>query len=461
MSTAAAARDRELAYLSATELGKAFRTKELSPVEVTQAVLRRIETAQSTVNAFVLFDADAAMEAARASEDRFHRDVPFSPLDGIPVSLKDLLLARGWPTRRGSRTVASEGDWVEDSPAAARLREAGAVILGKTTTSEFGLRGMGDSPLTGITRNPWNLGHTPGGSSAGAVAAVAAGLGALAVGTDGGGSIRVPAAYSGVVGLKPTFGRVPTHPASILGAPPHVGPITRSVADARLLLDVLSKPDDRDPYRLPPSASFTQSEPFPFSRLRVGYLARVDNCGQEARDAFARTLSHCRELGLMPLAVELSFDGAGEVLTTLFQARAAHTLNAVRPELRSLVDPTIIAAAEAGAELSLLQYLSVEAERTALALRVAHVFRTVDVLLTPSTAESAPTVDAAPSTRRAPFTGLFSLTRHPAISIPQGTTRAGLPLGLQIVGRHFEEAAVLGLATALESGAAFAAPPEL
>ncbi len=460
---ASGARDRELGYLSATELGRAYRSKQLSPVEVTNAIIRRIELAQSTINAFVLFDPDAALEEARASEARSRRNAPFSLLDGVPVSLKDLLLAKGWPTRRGSRTVASDGAWLEDSPAAARLREAGAVLLGKTTTSEFGLRGMGDSPLTGITRNPWKLEHTPGGSSAGAVAAVAAGLGPLAVGTDGGGSIRVPAAYSGVVGLKPSFGRVPTHPASIIGAPPHVGPIARSVADARLLLDVLAKPDDRDPYRLPaPSVSFAEGEPLPLSRLRVGYLSGAEqDCSREAREAFERAIARCRSLGLKPLSVDLSLDGASPILTTLFEARAAHTLSGLSPELRDLVDPTIRAAAEAGERLSLLSYLTVEAERTALALRVAHVFRTVDLLLTPTTAESAPTVDAPPSARRAPFTGIFSLTRHPAISIPNGTTRAGLPIGLQIVGRHFEESAVLALAAALESGHAFAAPPEL
>lgn len=460
MSGAARARDRELSYLGAVELGRAYRAKQLSPVEVTEAALRRIEATQPTLNAFVLFDPDAALAAARASEARLQRGTPLSPLDGVPISLKDLLLVAGWPTRRGSRTTGAAGAWQEDSPAAARLREAGAVILGKTTTSEFGLRGMGDSPLTGITRNPWNLAHTPGGSSAGAVAAVAGGLGTLAVGTDGGGSIRVPAAYSGVVGLKPTFGRVPTHPASVLGAPPHVGPIARSVADARLLLHILAQPDDRDPYRLPPTSVGAADAPR-LSSLRVGYLVSGEREGaHEAREAFQRALGRCRELGLEPQPVELSFDGAAEVLTTLFEARAAHTLSVLSAEQRSWVDPAIRSAAEAGERLSLLQYLSAEAERTALALRVARVLRAVDLLLTPTTAETAPLVDAAPSPRRAPFTGLFSLTRHPAISIPNGLARSGLPMGLQIVGRHFEEAAVLELAAALESGLPFLAPPD-
>jgi aspartyl-tRNA(Asn)/glutamyl-tRNA(Gln) amidotransferase subunit A len=463
MSTAAErARDRELAYLSAEELGRAYRARRLSPVEVTAAAARRIEATQATLNAFASFDAAAALAGARASEARFHRGGPLGALDGVPVSVKDLLLVKGFSTRRGSRTTASDELSSQDSPAAARLREDGAVLLGKTTTSEFGLRGMGDSPLTGITRNPWSLARTTGGSSAGAVAAVAAGLGTLAVGTDGGGSIRVPAAYSGVVGLKPTFGRVPTYPGAVLGAPPHVGPIARSVADAALLLDVLCQPDDRDPYRLPPpSVVFADRASRAPRPLRVGYLALPERaCDPEVGAAFEGSLTRCRELGLEPRAVDLSFQGAGEVLTSLFQARAAHTLSALSEELRSLVDPSIRAAAEAGEQLSIVQYLAVEAERTSLALRVSRVFRIVDVLLTPTTAEPAPLVEAEPSARRAPFTGLFSLTRHPAISIPNGRTRGGLPIGLQIVGRHFEEETVLDLAAALEAGGAFVAPPE-
>lgn len=455
-------RDKELAYLEASQLTRLFSSRNLSPVEVAQATLRRVERHQPRINAFVLVDADAALDAARASEQRYLRGAALSPLDGVCVSLKDLLLTRGWPTRRGSKTVPSDGPWLEDSPAAARLREAGAVLLGKTTTSEFGLKGMGDSPLSGITRNPWHPAHTPGGSSAGAVAAVAAGLGALAVGTDGGGSIRVPAGYSGVVGLKPSFGRVPAYPSSMLGAPPHVGPIARSVRDARLLLDVLARSDDRDPYRLPPTTTGFAVDERELVSVRVGYPAAVyEHChDSEVRDAFEAALRRCRARGLEPTPIELSLGAAGRLLTTLFEARAAHTLSGLAPERRGLVDPAIRAAAERGQALGLLDYLNVEAERTALAQSVALAFRDIDVLLTPTTAEPAPAVDAEPARSRAPFAGLFSLTRQPAISIPNGRTRAGLPLGLQIAGRHFEEAIVLGLAGLLEETAAYQPPPE-
>ena len=462
---AARGRDRELGYLSLRELSRLFRSRALSPVEVTQAVLRRIERTQGSWNAFVVVDPEAALGAARAAEARYARDAQLGPLDGVCVSLKDLLLARGWPTRRGSRTVGvADEAWVEDSPAAARLREAGAVLLGKTTTSEFGLKGMGDSPLTGITRNPWDLKRTPGGSSAGAVTAVAGGLGAIAVGTDGGGSIRVPSAYTGVVGLKPSFGRVPTHPAGMLGAPAHVGPIARSVHDARLLLEVLALPDDRDPYRLPEArAGFQGDETLPLGRVRLGYPENwAERSTGEARLAFERTLVRSRELGWQPVEVALDpyFDAASPLLTTLFNARAAHTLRGFSPEQRGLVDPLIVAAAEVGERLSLLDYLAAEAERTALARNVAQLFRGIDVLLTPATAEAAPLADAEPLRTRAPFTGLFSLTRQPAISVPNGTTQAGLPLGLQLVGRHFEEALLLRVADAFESSQPYVAPPE-
>lgn len=458
--TASLLRERELCYLSAVELTRHFRARRLSPVEVTQAVLARIQRLQPRLNAFVLVDEEAALAQARASEARYRYGAPLSPLDGVSVSLKDLLLARGWPTRRGSLTTSSAGPWLEDSPAAARLREAGAVLLGKTTTTEFGLKGMGDSPLSGITRNPWNLAHTPGGSSAGAVSAVAAGLGTLAVATDGGGSIRVPAAYSGVLGLKPTFGRVPTHPAGVIGAPPHVGPIARSAADARLLLGVLAGPDDRDPYRLPPGALLLQATEL--VGVRIGYSTELfpAQLDPEIRRAFERGLEVFAELGadLAPIAEQ--YGSPGPILTTLFEARAAFTVKDLQPEQRRQLDPAIESAARAGERLGLLDYLAAEQARTELAQRLVALHRRYDLLLTPTTATTAPLVDAGPSTTRTPFTGAFSLSRQPAISVPNGSSELGLPIGLQIVGRTFEEDLVLRAASAFEKRVPFRAPAE-
>jgi aspartyl-tRNA(Asn)/glutamyl-tRNA(Gln) amidotransferase subunit A len=242
--------DHDIAFASAETLLDLYSSKALSPVEVTQTLLERLDRLQPQLNAFCVIDRDGALTAARASEERWRRGEPMGALDGAPVTLKDLVLMRGFPTRRGSRLTEPLPD-TEDSPPTARLREAGAVILGKTTTPEFGWKAIGDSPLTGITRNPWKLDRTSGGSSAGAAVACAAGIGPLHQGSDGAGSIRIPSAFCGIFGIKATFGRVPAHPPSPMALLSNVGPMTRHVRDAALMLNVLSRPDPRDPYRLP------------------------------------------------------------------------------------------------------------------------------------------------------------------------------------------------------------------
>src|SRR5438874_10907200 len=236
--------------LSATTLLEAYRKHELSPVEVTRAVLGRIEKLNPALQACNRV-ADGALDDAKAAEARWRAGQPKGLLDGVPVSIKDIILTKGWPTLRGSKTVDAKGPWNDDAPATARLREHGAVLLGKTTTPEFGWKGVTDSPLTGITRNPWNPAKTPGGSSGGAAAAVASGMGPLAVGTDGGGSIRIPCSFYGLFGIQASFGQVPAWPPSPMGTVAHVGPIARSVADAALMLSVMSQPDSRDWTALP------------------------------------------------------------------------------------------------------------------------------------------------------------------------------------------------------------------
>src|SRR6476659_8741219 len=241
-----------LADCTATELLQLYRTRQASPLEATQAVLSRIAKCDKVLNAFCLIDPDAALAAARVSSERWQKGAPLDLLDGVPTSIKDLILTKGWPTLRGSRTVDPDQPWEVDAPATARLREAGAILIGKTTTPEFGCKGETNSALTGITRNPWDTTRTPGGSSGGTAAAVAAGLGPLGIGTDGAGSIRIPAAFCGNVGFKPSFGRVPAHPLSPFGTVSHLGPHAMSVADAALMMNVLKRPDARDWTSLPP-----------------------------------------------------------------------------------------------------------------------------------------------------------------------------------------------------------------
>lgn len=236
----------EMQYLSACELSAGYRSGSLSPMAATDAALAAITAQDAALNAFRLFDAGAARAAAAESERRWQANSPLSPLDGVPVSIKDLILTRGWPTLRGSKLVDPQQAWEEDAPGVARLREAGAVLLGKTNTAEFGWKGATDSPLAGITRNPWNLKLTPGGSSGGAPALLSAGMGTLALCTDGGGSIRNPAGFTNLCGLKPSFGRVPAYPPNPIGTLTNVGSMARSVGDLALMLNVISRPDARD-----------------------------------------------------------------------------------------------------------------------------------------------------------------------------------------------------------------------
>jgi aspartyl-tRNA(Asn)/glutamyl-tRNA(Gln) amidotransferase subunit A len=450
--------------LSASELVFAYRRQTLSPVDVTRAVLDHIGRREPELNAFVLLDADAALRDARASEARWRASKPAGLLDGVPVSVKDLLLARGWPTRSGSLTVSSQGRWDVDAPAVARLREHGAVLLGKTTTSEFGLKGRGDSPLSGVTRNPWHPAHTPGGSSAGAVTAVAAGFGPLAIGTDGGGSIRVPSAYTGVVGLKPTYGRVPTWPAALVGVPAHVGPIARSVRDAALLLTVISGADERDPFRLPEApGDFRDALGRSWRKTHIGFSSTLGyaSADPEIVRALTRAVAVFEALGASVEAADPPFRSPEATLRTLFSARAAFTVRHLDDATRRLLDPAVLAAAEEGERLSALDYLNAEAERVALAESMAEYHRRFDLLLTPTTGDLAPRLDAPLDGGRkaTPFAFPFSLTRQPAISVPCGTAR-GLPIGLQIVGRPFQDALVLAAADAVEQQVGVQRPPQ-
>ena len=286
------------ADLSALQLRQLYRTRQLSPVETTRAVLARIARFDAGVNAFCLVDEERALAAARASEERWHKSAPCGLVDGVPATIKDLVLTRDWPTLRGSLAIARDQPWPDDAPATARLREHGAVLIGKTTTPEFGWKAVTDGPLTGITRNPWNTAKTPGGSSGGAAVAAALGMGVLHVGTDGGGSIRIPAGFTGIFGLKPSFGRVPAWPASPFGTVAHLGPMTRTVADAALMLNVLALPDSRDWFLCPTMVATTGSVSttacagcrIAFSP-RLGYRrrrARGRRAGGEGRDCLRR-----------------------------------------------------------------------------------------------------------------------------------------------------------------------------
>jgi aspartyl-tRNA(Asn)/glutamyl-tRNA(Gln) amidotransferase subunit A len=447
--------------LSASELVELYRTHGASPVEIAQAVLARIEKLNPTFNAFCLISENILQEAA-ASEARWLRGEPRGLLDGVPVSVKDILLTKGWPTLRGSKTVDAKGPWNDDAPCVARLREHGAVLLGKTTTPEFGWKGVTDNPLTGITRNPWNKDKTPGGSSGGAAAALASGMGPLALGTDGGGSIRIPCSFSGLFGLKPSFGRVPAWPLSPFGTVAHVGPMTRSVADAALMLNVLALPDARDWHSLPYDARDYRTHLDDGVRdLRIAWspdlgYAKVD---AEVASVVSKAVRIFEDLGAKVEQKNPGFENAEPVFRTHWFSGAAFLLKDFSEEKRKLVDPGLVEVAKEGAKITAAQLLDAQMKRGALGTLMNLFHRDYDLLVTPTLSVAAfdvgmnfPKMSKNESwTDWTPFTYPFNLTQQPAASIPCGFTKDGLPVGLQIVGPKYGDALVLRAARAFET----------
>jgi aspartyl-tRNA(Asn)/glutamyl-tRNA(Gln) amidotransferase subunit A len=451
----------DLTELTAVQLLDGYRKGEFSPVEATRAALERAERIQPEVNAFVRLTADEALARARLSEERWRLGEPSGLVDGVPVTVKDILLQRGTPTLRGSRTISEQGRWDEDAPSVARLREHGAVFLGRTTTPEFGWKGVTDSPLTGITRNPHDPSRTAGGSSGGAAAAVALGAGPLALGTDGGGSVRIPAAFCGIFGLKPTYGRVPLYPPSAFGTLSHVGPMTRDAADAALLLDVIAAPDSRDWSALgPPPGSFAPGLSGGVRGLRFAYSPSLG--GQVAvRPAVAaavrRAVERLASLGAYVEEADPDFAEPVDAFHTLWFSGAARVVQHLGPHQRELLDPGLREICGLGARLSALDYLAAVDVRMELGRRMGHFHESHDLLVTPTlpiTAfEAGAEVPKGSAHRRwtgwTPFTYPFNLTQQPAATVPVGADGDGLPVGLQIVAARHRDDLVLRAAHAL------------
>ena len=458
-------RPDDLADWTATELIAAYAERAVSPVEATEAVLARIADRDRELNAFCLVDADGAVDAARRSDQRWRAGEPAGPVDGVPTSIKDLFLTRGWPTLRGSRTIDPDQPWAEDAPAVARLREAGAVLVGKTTTPELGWKGITDSPLTGVTRNPWDPSRTSGGSSGGAAVAVATGMGPLATGTDGGGSIRIPAGFCGIVGFKPTYGRVPLYPASPFGTLSHAGPMTRSVEDAALMLDVLSGPDARDWSALaPPTESIRDHLGSGVAGLRVAFspaLGYVD-VDPEVAAAARAAVDVLAGLGAEVTEADPGFSDPLSAYHVLWFSGAAKALEGLPHDRWELLDPGLREVVEVGRTLSALDYLEATAQRMALGCAMGQFHERFDLLVTPTLpipafaagVEAPPGWPAPRWTSWTPFTYPFNLTQQPAVSVPCGRTASGLPIGLQIVGPRHADVRVLAAAKAYQDASA-------
>lgn len=451
-----------LEWATATELASAFRSGEASPVEAARAALDAIEQRNPELNAYCLVDADSALKSAAASEERWRRGEPLGPADGVPTSIKELLLTAGWPTVRSSRAVAADAsDWTEDAPSVASLRDGGAVLLGKVTSPEIGWKGVTDSPRFGVTRNPWNPATTAGGSSGGSSAAVAAGMGTWSVGTDGGGSIRIPAAFTGVVGFKPTYGRVPLYPASPFGTLAHAGPLTRSVRDAALMLDVLSRPDARDWSALPaPQGSFLAGLDRGVQGLRIAFSPNLGyGVNDPAVEALVRSaVQVLGELGAHVEEIDLGWEDPVDAYHVLWFSGAAKVVQGFGPGAEELIDPNLRAALERHADFSAGDFLDATAVRMKLGHDAGLLHRRYDLLVTPTlpiTAFEAGRDVPAGSTSQdwtswTPYTYPFNLTQQPAVSVPCGFTPDGLPAGLQLVGARHHDALVLAAAAAYE-----------
>ncbi len=447
----------DLCSLTATALLEGYRQRTLSPVEVAQAVLKRIEAFNPRFNAFNLVS-DRLAEDAKASEARWAAGQPKGLLDGVPVSIKDIILTKGWPTLRGSKTVDAKGPWNDDAPATARLREHGALLIGKTTTPEFGWKGVTDSPLTGITRNPWNPEKTPGGSSGGAAAALAAGMGPLAVGTDGGGSIRIPCSFTGLFGIKPSFGRVPAWPLSPFGTVAHVGPMTRDVTDAALMLSVLSLPDARDWHALPyEPRDYRAGLNTGVQDLRIAYSANLGyaTVDPEVSDLVSQAVKLFADLGARVEEKHPGFDNPEPIFRVHWFSGAAALVRSLKDT--KPVDPGLLDVAAQGEKVTAADILEAQMKRGALGVHMNLFHRDYDLLVTPTLAVPAFGVgrEYPEGNKRwtdwTPFTYPFNLTGQPAASIPCGFTMAGLPVGLHIVGPRFADALVLRAARAFET----------
>ena len=452
----------ELCFTPATELAVLIRAREVSPREVMEAVLARIEALEPSLNAFAHLTVDAARAAARAAEDAVVRGDALGPLHGIPFTIKDLTLTAGVPTDRGSHTHKGVVPEV-DAPLVTRLRSAGAIPLGKTTTSEFGWKGVSESPLTGITHNPWKQGFNAGASSAGAGVAAAAGYGPLHQGTDGAGSIRMPSHFCGVFGLKPTFGRVPSWPVGNVDNINSIGPMTRTVADAALMVHVMAGPHPWDHTSLEaPPADYPARLAEGVAGLKVAFSAdlghaRVD---PEVASLVADAVRGFDDLGCAVEPVTPDFGPDGPDLIRVFWP--AHLLNFsyLVAEWEDRMDPGLLACIRAGQGFSAQDYLDARARKLAYIERVHRFFEDWDLLLTP-----AVSVAAFPAERLQPerwpshewdwimwaeFSYPFNFSGNPAASVPCGFTADGLPVGLQIVGRRFADLTVLQAAAAFE-----------
>jgi aspartyl-tRNA(Asn)/glutamyl-tRNA(Gln) amidotransferase subunit A len=450
----------EFAFKTIRDLSTGLRRKDFSPVELLDDVIAHYEKIEPDLNMFAFVDFEGAYKQAKASEARILQGKRYGDLDGIPTSIKDLIAVKDMPQRFGSRTV-SDALMPADAPSVERLRAAGAVILGKSTTSEFGCKAVGDSPLTGVTRNPLNPNFTPGGSSAGAAAMVAAGLVPYAIGTDGGGSIRIPAALSGIFGIKAQFGRIAVYPTSATPTLAHVGPLSRTAEDAAIVLNTLAGFDSRDPFSLKTAIPDFVGGAVVKRRMRIAWsptlgYGRVD---PQVAALTQKAVERIAEMGFIVEQVDHVFDDPIELWVAEFYAGVGTRLRETILQKADLIDQSVLTVLQAALGQDMQAYYKTVFERYAFREKVRQFFEQYDVLLTPTLPVAGVPVgmDVPPGYEDknivswATFTYPFNLTGNPGASIPVGITKEGLPVGLQAISAAYDEVSILSLAHELES----------
>ncbi len=455
-----------LPFLTISELAALIGTRQVSPVEVTEAYLERIDEVEERVNAFITMMTDEALEAARRAEQAIQAGQYLGPLHGVPIGLKDLFYTRGVRTTAGSQ-VKRWAEFVpkEDATVVARLRQAGAIILGKLNLHEFAAGATSYNPHYGPCRNPWDLSRITGGSSGGSGAAVAAGLCAAAMGTDTGGSVRIPAALCGVVGLKPTYGRVSRHGIVPLAwSLDHAGPLTRSVRDAALVLNAIAGHDPRDPASAQVDVpDFTRHLDEGVRGLRVGVPREffLDSAAREVRQAVERAIAVLAGLGAAVEEVSLPSARMVPLFHSVISMSEAATYHeeVIRYYANELT-PNVRQRFETGAMLPAVHYIRAQRARALVRQEMASVLEQVDVLATPAAPITAPEIgqetvttdhgEEPVLTLLSRFTSPFNDAGNPACTVPCGFDGTGLPIGLQVAGRAFDEATVLRVAHAYE-----------
>lgn len=447
----------DLVFLDATQVLAQFRQRSLSPTEYLQAVQAQIDRHEPQVNALFGYQADALHAEAAAATERWARGEPLGALDGLPVTIKELIATPGLPIPTGSSMVELVPA-TRDAPPAARMREAGALMLAKNTCPDFGMLSSGVSSFHGITRNPWNLACNTGGSSSGAGAAAAAGFGPLHIGTDIGGSVRLPAAWCGIVGFKPSLGRVPIDPYYVGRC---AGPMTRSVEDAALMMAELSRPDRRDAMSLPPAAIDWAHLPTQVKGLRIGLMLEA-GCGMALDDEIRETVeraARCFEaqgatiVPVKPVLTRDMLDG----LDQFWRARQWSQLLRLPAERREQVLPFILAWAKGGSNMDAVTAVRGFEQTMAMRAATEAVFDQVDFVLSPVTpivsypAEAcSPLEDPQRPFEHIAYTVPWNMGEQPGLSLNAGWSRSGMPIGLQIIGPRFKDREVLGLGRAFE-----------